>query len=135
MSELINLYMCLIIVIGCNIILGGLIGKLNYEFSFSKFFSGIFKGALIFVVIGAVYFLGVLNPDLIKVVINGVTVSFKDAITFVFMAAVSSYGYEIVNKLIILFKLDNIVVQKISIIDQEADKGVDNNFPDPIEED
>lgn len=89
----------LLFLIVVNIVLGGLQAKIENDFDWNTMKNGIIKGLVTCVCIVVVYFVGLLNYDIVAVSIGGVEMNLAVAVTTMVMASFVWYAYQVVQKI------------------------------------
>lgn len=89
----------LLFLIVVNIVLGGLQAKIENDFDWNTMKNGIIKGMITCVCIVVVYFVGLLNYDIVAVSIGGVEMNLAVAVTTMVMASFVWYAYQVVQKI------------------------------------
>lgn len=90
-----------------NIILGGLQAKIQEEYNWKKMGQGILKGILVTICISIVYYVGLLNSDIVVVNIGGVEMNLAVGVTTLVMGAFVWYGGQVVLKIAEVFGIKN----------------------------
>lgn len=88
-----------------NILLGSTLASFKKEWNKEKLISGIYKAGSIITGLGLVYLCGYLNPDIIKVVVDGKTVNLIEALKIIFISATTMYAAMDIKKAIDIFKI------------------------------
>lgn len=89
----------LILLIIVNIVLGGLEAKIQDDYDWKKMWQGILKGFLVAVCISVVYYVGLLNSEIIVVNIGGVEMNLAVGVTTLVMTAFVWYGSQVIVKI------------------------------------
>lgn len=116
----------LLFLIFVNIILGGLQAKITEEYDWAKMRQGILKGVLVAVCVTIVYYVGLLNQNIIAVSIGEVEMNLATAVTTMVTASFVWYAYQVIQKLAIILNVSD----KISI----EEKGEEDGTIEPQQE-
>ena len=109
----------LLFLIAVNIILGGLQAKITNEFDWPTMKNGIIKGIIVCVCIVVVYFVGLLNYDIVAVSIGGVEMNLAVAVTTMVMASFVWYAYQVVQK------IANVLNIGSKFVDEKKEEGLE----------
>lgn len=118
-----NIIIGLICVMVANILLGATLSKFKDNFSWNALFKGVFKAVCVCLGVGLIYYCGYLNPSILAVNIDGVSMNLIDALELVFTAGIVFYGYQCIMKLkeMLNLKIDVAEAEKpeVSIVLEE----------------
>ena len=115
----------LICVMASNILLGASLSKFKEEFSKEVLFKGIFKAICICLGVSLVYLCGYLNPNILAVNIEGVSVNLVDALRILFTGGIMYYGCQCILKIKDILKVDT-TVDEIELTSEMLDEFTNN---------
>ncbi len=96
--QMLNLGIGLIILVCTNILLGSINSLLERKFDKEKFISGLIKGVIVSISFIAVYFVGILNPN-ISIDVVGQQLTLIMAVNVILFGGFGWYGIEVLSKL------------------------------------
>jgi len=102
--NIIYLGIGLIILMATNITLGSIDALLTQDFNRKKFLQGLIKAFVVIICFIATYFVGIINPNVIAVSINGEMVNVMTGMNLVVMAGFVFYTKEVLLKLAAFIK-------------------------------
>ena len=97
--QIVQLGLGLIILILVNIMLGSMSAILNREFDKEKLLRGFIKGAIITVSFISCYGVGLLNPDVMVINVNGQDVNMLTSINIIVLGGYGWYAVQVASKL------------------------------------
>lgn len=116
----------LLTLIVVNIVLGALKAKIQNEFDWKTMLNGVVKGIIICLCVVVVYFVGLLNYDIMAVSIGGIEMNLAVAVTTMIMASFVWYAYQVVQKIAVLLNLGDSFVddkkEEVTGIDSETEQ-------------
>lgn len=112
---MIKIIIGLLCVMFANVLLGAKLADLQNKFSWKKLWAGVFKSVCIVVAVGLMYLCSYYNPDIFVASINGVNVNLITGMEALFIAGITLYGYQDLNK------LQKILKTKVDIQQPDAD--------------
>lgn len=97
--EILCLSAGLFILMGANIVLGSIGAWLSGGFKGETLVRGIIKGLINITCIGAVWFAGYINPEILTTDLGGTMVNLSSAVTLLLTAAFIFYGAQVLKKI------------------------------------
>jgi len=102
--NIIKLGIGLMILMATNIILGSIEALFIQTFDIKKFLQGLIKALVVIICFIATYFVGIINPDVIAVSVNGEMINVMTGMNLVVMAGFVFYTKEVLLKLATFIK-------------------------------
>jgi len=102
--NLVYLGIGLIVLMGCNILMGSIEALLTQEFNKKKFLQGVIKAVVVVICFILTYFVGLLNPNVVAISVNGEMVNVLTAMNLVVLAGFTWYAKEVFIKLATFIK-------------------------------
>ena len=102
--NLVYLGIGLIVLMLCNILMGSIDALLTQEFNKKKFLQGVIKAVVVVICFILTYFVGLLNPNVVAISVNGEMVNVLTAMNLVVLAGFTWYAKEVFIKLATFIK-------------------------------
>lgn len=120
----------LTIVITGNVILNCVACTADCTFNLRDLIFTIFKGITVLIVMVGLYFVGHLNPTIIRISMENMSVNFSEAVVLIFVGAIAKYGYDIVIKLLKILDLNHVSTEfpesMADMFNTENEKGTES---------
>ena len=112
---MIKIIIGLLCTVAANVLLGAKLADLQNNFSWKKLWAGLFKSLCIVAAVCLMYLCSYYNPDIFVASINGINVNLITGMEALFVAGITLYGYQDLNK------LQKILKTKVEIKEKEED--------------